>query len=286
MNEQNLQELWDAVNSYTSFFFFLIAVSFAAFIVLILALIHHVKNVASLKENRSLLAETVLIQEEERRRIGQELHDSVSQNIKTLVLLQKELAAGCYDESLKKQIEKIISLENKNQKQLRSIIYNLTIPALENVPFKTLIADLCEQFQEKSGIHCSFFVASDVPLDSFSKEQKHHILRIIQEALNNAQIHASAEETSVVIRKIIEKQESGQFCKIRIMIFDDGTGFDTKINKKDSATDYFSKSTTHFGMSGMEMRAKLLDGTLTVQRAPESGTEVRLELPLDEKSAQ
>ena len=37
--------------------------------------------------------------------------------------------------------------------------------------------------------------------DDFSKEQKHHILRIIQEALNNAQTHAKASETSIVIRK-------------------------------------------------------------------------------------
>ena len=280
MNEQELKVLSDALELYTSFFLILIIISFVAFIAVLLILIHHIKNRTRLKENRILLAETIAVQEEERRRISQELHDTVSQNIKVLVLLEKELSAWCFDDYSKEQIEKIITLENKNQKQLRAIIHNLTIPALENVPFKTLIADLCEQFHEQSGIQCSYFISPDVSLDVFSTDQKHHIMRIIQEALHNAQIHASPEETSVVIRKIVKNEGGEEISKIRIMIFDDGTGFELTKNKKFLGDDYFSESPTHFGMSGMEMRAKLLGGTLTVQRAHESGTEVRLEIPV------
>lgn len=89
--------------------------------------------------------------------------------------------------------------------------------------------------------------------------------------MNNARTHAKAEETSVVIRKIPDPQKGSNL--IRIMIFDDGLGFDSE---KQMAS---VNATSHFGMSGMEMRAKLLDGTLSVNSSPDTGTEVRLELP-------
>ena len=112
-------------------------------------------------------------------------------------------------------------------------------------------------------------------LEDFTTEQKHHILRIIQEALNNVRAHAKAEETSVVIRNVEYSGKDGaalpQHDKIRIMIFDDGTGFDTAA--------LYAESELHFGMRGMEMRAKLLGGTLTITSKPETGTEVRVEVP-------
>ncbi|MGP1576573.1 MAG: sensor histidine kinase [Treponema sp.] len=173
------------------------------------------------------------------------------------------------------KIEKIINLEKRNQQELRAIIQNLSIPSLASVPFKTVINDLCEQFSDQSGIPCAFFVEQNDILEDFTHEQKHHILRIIQEALNNVRVHAKAEETSVIIRKV-EHSEKDIFAQpqhktIRIMIFDDGTGFDT--------TTIHAAGEQHFGMSGMEMRAKLLGGTLTITSNPETGTEVSLDVP-------
>ena len=266
MTELDLQDLTSALSIYTSFFIFLVVLTFAAFIILMVILIHNIKSRKNLKDNRQFIEETIAVQEEERRRISQELHDTVSQNIKALLLSQKELKHRCTDANLLSELEKIISLEKKNQKELRAIIQNLSVPALASIPFKTVINDLCEQFFAQSKIPCKFFVDPDLSLDTFTTEQKHHILRIIQEALNNARTHARAEETSVVIRR-------GENA-VRIMIFDDGQGFDStkQLTPADAAS--------HFGMSGMEMRAKLLDGTLTVNSFTDTGTEVRLEIPV------
>lgn len=265
MTELDLQDLTSALSLYTSFFIFLVVLTFAAFIILMVILIHNIKSRKNLKDNRQFIEETIGVQEEERRRISQELHDTVSQNIKALLLSQKELKDRCTDANLLSELEKIINLEKKNQKELRAIIQNLSVPALASIPFKTVINDLCEQFYAQSEIPCKFFVAPDLSLDTFTTEQKHHILRIIQEALNNARAHAKAEETSVVIRR-------GENA-IRIMIFDDGQGFDS--TNQLPPTD----ASSHFGISGMEMRARLLDGTLTVNSSPDTGTEVRLEIP-------
>ncbi|MGI5055044.1 sensor histidine kinase [Treponema socranskii] len=291
MNEQQLQDLLSALNLYTSFFLFLIVLCFASFVAVLFSLIHNIKNRKNLQGNREFVSEIIQTQEAERNRISRELHDTVSQNIKTLLLKEKELSAILYDSDSKSdeiqfKIEKIIDLEKQNQKQLRTIIRNLAVPAVGNIPFKTVINDLCEQFKEQSGIDCSFFVSPDVVLDDFSKEQKHHILRIIQEALNNAKTHAKASETSIVIRKghsentdnsepVPEQKVQAGEDSICIMIFDDGQGFAGAARMEGGLY-----SQDHFGMSGMEMRAKLLGGSLVVQSTAEAGTEVRLEIPV------
>ena len=292
MNEQQLQDLLSALSLYTSFFFLLIVLCFASFVAVLFSLIHNIKNRKNLQGNREFVSEIIQTQEAERNRISRELHDTVSQNIKTLLLKEKELSAILSDsdskgDEIQFKIEKIISLEKQNQKQLRTIIRNLAVPAVGNIPFKTVINDLCERFKEQSGMDCSFFVSPEVALDDFSKEQKHHILRIIQEALNNAQTHAKASETSIVIRKVSrngndrrsepvpeQNLQTGEdfMC---IMIFDDGQGFAGTAQIE--STLY---SQNHFGMSGMEMRAKLLGGSLVVQSTAEAGTEVRLEIPV------
>jgi len=292
MNEQQLQDLLSALSLYTSFFFLLIVLCFASFVAVLFSLIHNIKNRKNLQGNREFISEIIQTQEAERNRISRELHDTVSQNIKTLLLKEKELSAVLSDYNFKSdeiqfKIEKIISLEKQNQKQLRTIIQNLAVPAVGNIPFKTVINDLCEQFKEQSGMDCSFFVSPEVEIDDFSKEQKHHILRIIQEALNNAQTHAKASETSIVIRKVsrngndrrsepVSEQnlQAGEDF-ICIMIFDDGQGF---AGAAQIESGLYSQD--HFGMSGMEMRAKLLGGSLVVQSTAEAGTEVRLEIPV------
>ena len=292
MNEQQLQDLLSALSLYTSFFFLLIVLCFASFVAVLFSLIHNIKNRKNLQGNREFVSEIIQTQEAERNRISRELHDTISQNIKTLLLKEKELSAILSDSDSKSdeiqfKIEKIIDLEKQNQKQLRTIIQNFAVPAVGNIPFKTVINDLCERFKEQSGMDCSFFVSPEVALDDFSKEQKHHILRIIQEALNNAKTHAKASETSIVIRKVSrngndrrsepvsEKQLQAGEDFICIMIFDDGQGF---AGTAQIESGLYSQD--HFGMSGMEMRAKLLGGSLVVQSTAEAGTEVRLEIPV------
>ena len=292
MNEQQLRDLFLALNLYTSFFFFLIVLCFASFIAVLFSLIHNIKNRKNLQGNREFISEIIQTQEAERNRISRELHDTISQNIKILLLKEKELSAVLSDYNFKSdeiqfKIEQIIGLEKQNQKQLRTIIQNFAVPAIGTIPFKTVINDLCEQFKEQSGMDCSFFVSPEVALDDFSKEQKHHILRIIQEALNNAKAHAKASETSIVIRKVSrngndrrsepvpeQKVQTGE-DSICIMIFDDGQGF---AGAAQIESGLYSQN--HFGMSGMEMRAKLLGGSLVVQSTAEAGTEVKLEIPV------
>ncbi len=229
MNDAELDTLLSAISLYSSFFLTLIVFSFVCFIAVLVVLIKNIKSRRNLKENRTFLTETIQTQEEERSRISGELHDSVSQNIKALILMQKEaleLAEKTSDKILCAKLQKIIEAEKQNQKELRSIIQNLVLPPLENAPFKNVIKDTCEAFQEQSGIPCKVFIAPDASIEAFNIEEKHHILRIIQEALNNSRVHSGCTETSVIIRKTAttgnlpdaKTGDSGGQQKLAIMI--------------------------------------------------------------------
>ena len=259
---ENFELLTETLRIYNSFFILLIIAIFAAFVALLYVLARNFKARRNLKSNATFLNETISAQEDERRRISQELHDTVSQNIKVLLLMQKEFQEGAQGQEQKERLQKIIDLEKQNQKQLRAIIQNLALPGLKELPFKNTIADLCANFSQDSGIPCRFYAEPKIDLQRFSAEDRHHILRIIQEALNNAKNHAKAQETGVVIQKREDK--------IRVMIYDDGTGIDG---------DNRSPSQTHFGMSGMEMRAALLGGSLSVHSSKDTGTKICVDLP-------
>lgn len=257
-----LELLKETLRIYNSFFILLIVAIFAAFVALLYVLARNIRARKNLKSNATFLNETISAQEDERRRISQELHDTVSQNIKVLLLMQKECQEGAQGQEQKERIQKIIDLEKQNQKQLRAIIQNLALPGLKELPFKNAIADLCAQFSNDSGIPCRFYADPQVDLQRFSAQERHHILRIIQEALNNAKSHANAQETGVVVQKREDK--------IRVMVYDDGSGIESAR----------SHSQTHFGMTGMEMRAALLGGSLSIHSSKDTGTKICVDLPV------
>ena len=88
------------------------------------------------------------------------------------------------------------------------------------------------------------------------------LYRIAQETLTNIARHAKAKSASIMIEKHGDT--------VRAIVEDDGIGFDVKTNRGER----------HLGLLGMCERAELLNGTLTIESAPEHGTSVFIEIPL------
>lgn len=117
-------------------------------------------------------------------------------------------------------------------------------------------------------LECKFFAEQNVPFENLKNDEKLHLFRIIQEALNNAQKHAKAEECSVIFR----------FTDgiLTLLVCDDGTGFDAEnfsISKSDD------ENGTHLGLRGMKARAELLGGKLRI-KSNETGTEIIFEMKM------
>ena len=118
-----------------------------------------------------------------------------------------------------------------------------------------------QEFQDKTGIKCSFTLPNDeLFLDS---EKSTAIFRIFQEALTNIARHSKAKLISISIQKKAED--------LILKIKDNGVGI-----AQEQTKDFKS-----LGIIGMKERALILGGEVTVEGTPGKGTEVRVEIPLN-----
>ena len=164
-------------------------------------------------------------------------------------------------------------LEERNMKNIRSIIRNLTPPEIETADFSNLLGEYARNIQDLNGIECKYYSEADELLKKLSSEQKLHIFRIIQESVNNAIKHAQASEISIFVR---EDKTSDDLI---FLVSDDGTGFDINQQEEDrEEADDLTKTGTHLGLRGMKSRASLLGAELTINSNIDCGTQIKIKL--------
>lgn len=258
----------------------IISILCLAFILFLLSYIKSREKNRNLEEqNRKerLVTETITqVQENERSRISRDLHDTVTQDIRTALLYAHKLGESKnLSEDEKSFLQKIQKIEEENLKNIRNIIRNLTPSEIESAFITQLLSELCENTTERSGIACKFYAEETELLSKITTEQKLHIFRIIQESINNAIKHAKASEVSVIVRK--ENDGAGAKSQgLLFMISDDGSGFSPI---QEESQDIISQS-TRLGIKGMKSRAALLGAKLEIKSDEETGTQVKLFLPV------
>ncbi len=202
------------------------------------------------------------IQEEERRRISLELHDSVGGLLSGLqIMMHLETGSSANLEELcvrvSETVDDIIDRVDRLTRQLRP-------SSLDQFGLKSTLYSHFKEFERiynisldvKIKIHNELVINEDVQIAAF---------RIIQEALNNIARHAGVE--SGIVR--VSQKKRG----LRILISDEGTGISEKI---------LTMEDCGIGLDGMKERAMLLGGTLNVESSPGNGTTIRIRLPIQE----
>lgn len=225
-------------------------------------------------ENEFITKTIVQVQEKERERISRDLHDTVLQDIRAEQLfldkLKKIISSKEKDEEVKNVLEKIDFLGKSSLKNTSMIVKNLVPPEVEMEDFMRSLNDLVHNFQNTREIQCSFYTNSNVLLKKLDIEQKTHIYRIVQEAMTNAAKHANPTEINVVVREDLENN------LINFFITDDGCGFNNK-----TVNEINIEKSTKLGLKGMESRAILLNGNLQIQSDEETGTHIKLVVPVN-----
>lgn len=225
-------------------------------------------------ENEFITKTIVQVQEKERERISRDLHDTILQDIRAEQLfldkLKKIISSKEKDEELENVLEKIDFLGKSSLKNTSMIVKNLVPPEVEMEDFMRSLNDLVHNFQNTREIQCSFYTNSNVLLKKLDIEQKTHIYRIVQEAMTNAAKHANPTEIKVVVREDLENN------LINFFITDDGCGFNNKTVKEIGI-----EKSTKLGLKGMESRAILLNGNLQIQSDEETGTHIKLVVPVN-----
>lgn len=226
------------------------------------------------KRQKAFNNQIIKVQEEERRRLGRELHDTVTQDIRTSLLFVrnlKEIKAN-NNANEKELLEKIEKLETQNLINIRNIIQNLTPPEIETANLHKLLAEYCNNTTQLTKLKCTFYAEQGLNFDSFNNFQKLNIFRIVQEAITNAVKHADCSEINILVRS-----KNGNPSSFVFFISDDGHGFNQKDQESKDNEDVIKQS-THLGLQGMKTRAQLMDAELNIFTDEDCGTEIRLEV--------
>jgi signal transduction histidine kinase len=194
-------------------------------------------------------------QEDERKRIAAELHDSVGQSLSVIknrtVLLQK-------DPSKPASIDEIGDIVTQTIEEVRNISYGLRPYQLDLLGLRQAIITLIEEVSDSTVI--SFSNEIDLVDGLLTKEAEINVYRIVQECLNNIVKHSEATEASITLQK------KGQF--IELLIEDNGKGLkETSVGKG-------------FGLIGIKERANILHGEVAIQNMAPSGTSISILIPL------
>ena len=219
-----------------------------------------------LQENlRFYLQQVTRAQEEERKRISHELHDEAIQG---LVVLSRQLdALASSGEGLSEDnsllLEELRQQTSNIMQGVRRLSQDLRPAALDRLGLLPALEWLASDVAEYSGIAIKVNVLGTKR--HLHEEVQLVLFRIAQEALRNVWRHSQAIEAEITL----EFDER----KTRIIVSDNGKGFNLPKTMGDLARD------GKLGLAGMQERAQLLDGTLTVQSEPGRGTTVTVVIP-------
>ena len=212
----------------------------------------------------ALTAGLIKIQDQERRRIARELHDSVGQMLALLRMNQDRLAKLA---NLKPDAAEVLSenmaLVETISAEIRTISYLLHPPLLDELGLVTALRALVDGFSHRSGIETILHI--DNNLARLPCEMETSVYRIIQECLSN--VHRHSGSTTATIR--VERQST----EIRVEIQDHGKGISAEKTGADSGV----------GLTGMRERAAQLGGALQIESG-KTGTTVIVQLPLPKES--
>src|ERR1700736_3817127 len=216
-------------------------------------------------ELRRLSNSLIATQDEERRRIARELHDSLGQELAAAKMAVDGILLGDHSTGSpsKLVIADASAMIDRAIQQVRSISHLLHPPLLDEVGLLSALHWFLEGLAKRSGIQ-TFLDVQPPAFPRLAPELETAVFRIIQEALTNVFRHSGARKAWV---KIAKKND-----RIVVTVRDDGKGIAEQIAE-------FRPGSIGIGIGGMRQRAKEFGGELSLRNA-NPGTVVELTVPL------
>ena len=206
------------------------------------------------------------LQDEERRRLGRELHDSLAQSVLAVNLNLAQVARGStpLDEKSQLAISKARGVLQEMSQEIRTLSYLLHPPLLDELGLTSAIKEYAAGFSERSGIQLDVDLQAD--FGRLSQEAETAFFRIVQESLSNIQRHSGSKTAKIRLR--------ADGDRVELEVSDRGRGMDgTAVERGKSA-----RSRLGVGILGMRERMTQLGGKLEVVSSS-AGTTVRAAIP-------
>ncbi len=221
-----------------------------------------------LAANRELAQQLIRVQENERRALARELHDELGQTCNAI-----RVEAACIIKakpadyaSAVASAQRIAAAAEGLYALVRDMLRRLRPAALDTLGLIPALQELCESWEEQSGIACRFFpgqIATD-PDDAIGMT----LYRLVQESLSNVLRHAQASAVTIALTAA-EGKTGGKFVVLRIE--DNGCGMADPDGPH-----------AGLGMLGMRERVAALHGHVQFVSAPVQGLRIEVALPLED----
>jgi Amt family ammonium transporter len=220
------------------------------------------KNVLLRKQAR-LLAVT---EEQEKTKLARDLHDGAGQSLAALKLLLGVTKKGIEDDTIGKNkllenTEKSLGLAEASVGEIRSVLNNLRPRALAEKGLAGGLAAMTSDMDAMGTVSCAFVERDPAP--PFDETVSLNIYRVMQEALTNVVKHSGAGRATITASLM----EGGAFYTFSIK--DNGSGMPKHVKYGE-------------GIPSMSDRMKMLGGTFRIDSEPGQGTEIMLEVPIDD----
>lgn len=204
-------------------------------------------------------------QEDERKRIARELHDSTSQSLTSLMIGLRALGDTCSQPEIRSRAEELRAVAGSTLDDVHTLALQLRPSVLDDVGLPEAIKRHVADCQKRHSLNIDLAITGleDCRLPPAVETA---LYRITQEALTNIIRHAGAETASIFIERSDDK--------VLAIIDDDGRGFDPE---------FVERQDGHLGLYGIRERAELLSGHLIIESEPSTGTSLYVEIPLVEK---
>lgn len=206
-------------------------------------------------------------QEQERSRIARELHDDLNQRLAMLAVELGTVQAIRPDlpPEIRTRLQELRKQTMEMSTDVRALSHELHTSKLEYLGVVAAMKSWCREFSERQSIEINFKdnVSSVVP-----PETALALFRVLQEAVHNAAKYSGVKQLSA---QIVEDLDG-----IHLLISDSGRGFDVEAAKKGRG----------LGLTSMQERVRLINGTIAIQSRPMGGTSVHVQVRLEPREAE
>jgi PAS domain S-box-containing protein len=215
---------------------------------------------------RELLGQLVGAEEDERRHLARELHDSLGQHLTALTLgLRTVQENTALPVALRERLGQLREVVRRLDEDVDRLSYELRPALLDDLGLNEALRELARAWAEDSGVAVDIHTRG-LRGRRFDAMLETTVYRVVQEALTNIHKHAQASRVGLIV-----ELSNGE---LRAIVEDDGCGMDTGDRAPSSGPG------RHLGLRGMAERARQAGGRLEIETEPGRGTTVYLSIPL------
>jgi signal transduction histidine kinase len=210
----------------------------------------------------------ITAQEDERKRIARELHDSTSQSLTSLIIGLKTLEDNCQHCRKQNGVVELRSVAGQTLDDVHRLSVQLRPSVLDDLGLPEAIRRHIADYRRRYPLNIDLAITG-MDEKRLPPEIETALYRMIQEGLTNIVRHAEAHTVSICIEYSDDK--------VLVVIEDDGKGFDvTSVRHQDG----------HLGLYGIQERAELLAGKVEIESQIGQGTSLFIEIPVIAKTAE